>query len=192
MHINPNIKCHFCNGNHKCRDCPVEAKIAPTNRRKVGTLFEEWVSRNIECPNCNGRLKVKGDHTPSLDLVCENPKCLYNKFECKSKCLSVNCLPNDIFLPHGTHKDFIQQINKGLNLIVVIYGFDRISKTINVREVIHADNKDLINPNLFEINRRNDSNLSSILIKDRKKLKKMDISNKNVSINISNSTSIFN
>ena len=115
MHINPNIKCHFCNGNHKCRDCPIEAMNAASNRRKVGTWFEEWVSCNIACPNCNGHLKVKGDHTPSLDLVCDNPKCM-NKFECKSKCLSVNCLPKDIFLPHGTYNDFIQQINKGLNL----------------------------------------------------------------------------
>lgn len=191
MHINPNIKCHFCNGNHKCRDCPIEAMNAASNRRKVGTWFEEWVSCNIPCPNCNGHLKVKGDHTPSLDLVCNNPKCM-NKFECKSKCLSVNCLPKDIFLPHGTYNDFIQQINKGLNLIVVIYGFDRINKTINVREVIHADNKDLINPNLIEINRRNDSNLSSILIKDRKKLKKMNLLNKNLIINFSDGKNISN
>jgi hypothetical protein len=177
-----NLKCHFCNGNHACRDCPVEAENAPTYRKKVGTQFEEWVSCNIECPNCKGHLRVKGDHTPSLDLVCDNPDCKQNKFECKSKCLSVNSLPKDILLPHGSYNDFLYQINNGLNLIVIIYGIDRINKTINVREVIHADNKDLMNFNVIEVKKRENSNLSSIFIKDRNKLKKINHSTKNLCI----------
>jgi hypothetical protein len=166
------IKCHFCNGNHECRDCPIEAEVALENRINVGTMFEEWVSSNIECPKCRGHLKVIGNHTPSLDLVCENPQCK-NIIECKSKCLSVNKLPSDILLPHGLYYDFMYRLYNGLNLIVIIYGFDRINKMINVREVIYADNNNLHDPNVIKIKKRGTTNLSSICIKDKNKLKKI-------------------
>ena len=175
------IKCHYCNGNHTCRDCPIEAEKAYDNRIKIGFVFEKWVSENVKCPNCNSHLKVIGDHTPSLDLICENPDCTKNKFECKSKCLSIDKLPSDIMLPHGLYNDFVYRLNDGLNLIVVIYGFDRINKMINIREVIYADNYHLINPNVVKINRRCDSNLSLIFIKDKNKLSKINHGSTNIS-----------
>jgi len=167
------IKWHYCNGNHTCRECPEEADASLENRIYIGTMFEEWVSSNIKCPNCNGHLKVVGNHTPSLDLVCENPICNCI-IECKSKCLSVNKLPSDIMLPHGLYYDFVYRLNNGLNLIVVIYGFDRISKMITIREVRFADNNHLHNPDIIKIKKRGSTNLSSICIKDKNKLKKIE------------------
>ena len=185
-----NIKCHFCDGNHACRDCPIEAKKAPEYRKKVGTMFENWVSCNIECPNCKGHLRVIGNHTPSLDLVCDNPDCTHNQFECKSKCLSVHKLPSDILLPHGSYNDCVHRLHDGLNLIVVIYGVDRINKTINIREVRYADNHDLHNPNVIEIKKRSDSNLSSILIRDKNKLKRINHGSKNLCLKFTGSNLI--
>ena len=69
--------------------------------------------------------------------------------------------------------DFLYRLSKGLNLIVVIYGFDRINKTINIREVIYADNNKLHDPNVIKIKKRGTTNLSSICIKDKNKLKKI-------------------
>lgn len=184
------IKCHFCNGNHTCRECPIEASNAPEYRKQVGIMFENWVSTNIKCPNCLGHLRVLGNHTPSLDLCCDNPTCTHNKFECKSKCLSVNNLPSDIHLPHGSYKDFIYRLNNGLNLIVVIYGVDRISKTINIREVRYAHNSDLHDPKIIEIKKRTDSNLSSICIKDKDKLVKINHGSKNLCLKFTGSNLI--
>ena len=186
-----NIKCHFCNGNHACRDCPKEAEMASTYRKKVGGMFENWVSANVKCPNCKGHLRVIGNHTPSLDLICENPNCTKNKYECKSKCLSVKNLPPNVILPHGSFYDFVYRINEGLNLIVVIYGVDRIKKTINIREVIYADNKDLINSNIIQIEKRQDTNLSTILIKDRTQLNKIKHNN-NICLNFTNTSNFYN
>ena len=119
-------------------------------------------------------------------MKCDNPNCTKNIYECKSKCLSVDNLPSDIILPHGSYPHFICRLDEGLNLIVVIYGIDRSKKTINIREVRYADNKDLINSNIIQIEKKQDSNSSSIFIKNRSKLKKIDYSTDNLCLNFTN------
>ncbi len=171
--LSAGIKCYFCNGTHTCRECPIEANMAPLLKKKVGNMMEYYIANNFKCPECKEmKLRVIGNHTPSLDIICEHCE---NKFEVKSKCLSSYKLPNDITLPHGSYIDYTIRINEGLNLIVLIYGVDRIKKEINVREVIYADNWNLTNKDLIDVSQRKDSNLSTIYIKNKKFLKKLDL-----------------
>jgi hypothetical protein len=165
------IMCYYCNGNHMCRDCPQEIAMAPVFKKNVGTMMEYWVSNNLVCPGCDRQsLTVIGNHTPSLDIVC---KTCYKKFEVKSKCLSVAKLPNDIRLNHGSYYDFIHKLNEGLNLFVVIYGVNRFDKTITIKEILYVNNTELCNPSLVNIEKRNDSILSTIFIKNKSKLTKL-------------------
>jgi hypothetical protein len=178
------IKCYFCNGDHACRDCPKESAMAPIFKKKVGNMMEHWVAKNFKCPECNHAcLNVIGNHTPSLDIICKNCS---KKFEVKSKCLSVNKLPNDINLPHGSYIDYVHRLEEGLNLIVIIYGVDRINKMINIREVLYADNKDLRGPSIIEVQKRTNSNLSTILIKNKTKLMKLSLETDNTILSFKN------
>lgn len=179
-----NIKCYFCNGEHACRDCPKESTMAPIFKKKVGNMMEYWVAKNFKCPECNHAcLNVIGNHTPSLDIICKNCS---KKFEVKSKCLSVNKLPNDINLPHGSYIDYVHRLEEGLNLIVIIYGVDRINKIIKIREVLYADNIDLKNTSVIEVQKKNDSNLSTILIKNKTKLIKLNLETDNTILSFKN------
>lgn len=173
-------KCYFCSENHTCRDCPLEIEMAPILKKKIGMLMEHYIANNFVCPQCNKKtLNVIGNHSPSLDIICTECS---KKIEVKSKCLSVNNLPNDIRLPHGSYHDFINRIDNGLDLFVVIYGVDRIKKTIKIREVLHVPTIILTNYNNIEIIKRTDNNLSTILIKDRLSLNQLDIPNKDKTI----------
>jgi hypothetical protein len=167
------IKCYFCNGNHTCRECPEESAMAPILKKKIGLMMEYWVAENFNCPKCNHyTLNVIGNHTPSLDIICTN--CL-EKFEVKSKCLSITKLPNDINLPHGSYIDYLHRTAEGLNLIVIIYMVDRIKKNINIRQVLYADNMDLNDSRIIQVKKRPDSNLSNIFIKNKTKLMKFNL-----------------
>lgn len=167
------IKCYFCAGKHACRDCPLEATMAPILRKKVGNMMEYYVADNLKCPECGiQKLKVIGNHTPSLDIICNHCE---KKFEVKSKCLSIAKLPNDIKLPHGSHIDYVHRLEEELNLIVIIYGVDRVKKLITIREVLYANNKDLRNSSLIEVQKRSDNNLSTIMIKNKKNLTKLSL-----------------
>lgn len=168
-----NIKCYFCNGNHICRDCPKELAIAPIFKKKIGDIMEHWIANNFKCPGCKyTHLNVIGNHTPSLDIICD--KCSM-KIEVKSKCLSVQKIPNDIKLPHGSYIDYVQRLKQNLNLIVIIYGIDRVTKVINIREVLYANNYDMRNPDIINVYKNPDSTLSTIFIKDKTKLINLDI-----------------
>ena len=167
--INSPLKCYFCNGNHICRDCPVEASLAPTYKNKVGNKMEYYVAENFKCPECNNQsLYVLGNHTPSLDIIC---KCCEKKFEVKSKCLSVQSIPKDINLNHGSYNNYISRLAEKLNLFVIIYGVDRITKNIYIREVLYANNSLLINSKIIDVKKNN--NCSTILIKQKDLLKKL-------------------
>lgn len=173
-------KCYFCSENHTCRECPLEAEMAPILKKKVGTLMEHYIANNFLCPECNkNTLNVIGNNSPSLDIVCKECS---KKIEVKSKCLSVNHLPNDIRLHHGSYYDFMNRLDNGLDLFVVIYGVDRIKKILKIREVLYIPTISLKNSNTIEILKRNDNNLSTILIKDRISLKQMNIPNKDKTI----------
>jgi hypothetical protein len=184
------IKCYFCNGNHACRDCPLEAKMAPVLRKKVGNMMEYFVADNLKCPECKKEktLKVIGNHTPSLDIVCSHCN---NKFEVKSKCLSVTKLPHDINLPHGSYIDYVHRLGEGLNLIVIIYGVDRINKLITIREVLYANNRQLKDPLVVEVLKRSDNNLSTIMIKNKRILSKLELQTEDTILTFKNDVDTF-
>lgn len=184
-----NIKCYFCGENHACRNCPKELAMAPIFKKKVGNMMEYWVANNFNCPECGQKsLKVIGNHTPSLDIICDHCN---NKFEVKSKCLSVSKLPTDIKLPHGSYIDYVHRLNDGLNLIVIIYGVDRVKKMINIREVVYADNNDLKNKEIVSVEQRENSNLSNINIKNKHKLVKLNMETDNTILSFKNEYDAF-
>ena len=166
-------KCYFCGGNHLCRECPQEAILSPILKKYIGSIMENFIGSNFDCPCCQKRtMKVLGNHSPSLDIICTSCK---RRFEVKSKCLSVNNLPNDLKLPHGSYDDYLRRQNNGLDLFVIIYKVDRIQKKITIREVLYARNNDIIDHNNIKVVKRKKSHLSTILIKDKSSLKKMNL-----------------
>ena len=162
--------CHFCGGDHKCRECPKEASLSPIYKNIIGNKMEYFIADNFKCPECNCQsLFVLGNHTPSLDIICRNCS---KKFEVKSKCLSVSIIPSDINLNHGSYNNYISRLSERLNLFVIIYGVDRISKNITIREVLYANNSLLLNTDVINVNKNN--NRSLIIIKDKEKLQKLN------------------
>ena len=120
-------KCFFCGDNHICKDCPLEVAVAPILKKFIGKIMENFIGDNYNCPHCNGKLEVLGNHTPSLDIVCKD--CNYN-YEVKSKCLSIKKIPNDLQLPHGNYNEYKERQNKGLDIFIIIYGVNRLEKKI--------------------------------------------------------------
>jgi hypothetical protein len=120
------ISCDFCKGNHNTRDCHVELKLAPEIKKFIGNLMEYYFCNYFSCPKCkNKSLTVLGNNKPSLDIICSI--CSKN-IEIKSKCLSIDKLPNDIICHGGNYNNFINNItNINLDLAVIIYGVDYIS-----------------------------------------------------------------
>ena len=170
--------CWFCHStNHSCRECPIESAIANKLRNKAGNEFEDYIADNIKCPGCLSlSLKRLNDHSPSLDIICSCGL----KFEVKSKCLSIKELPNDIQLNHGSYIDCINRVKKeSLNLILIIYGVNRVQKEIYIREILYANNKIMKDTKIIEIKPIVLSNkkVSKIFIKNRNFMMKMNMDN---------------
>ena len=173
------LRCYFCNGNHLCRKCPIESKLAPILKQKVGNYMEYYVANIFSCPSCNLKtLKVLGNNSPSLDIVCKNCS---RRIEVKSKCLSVQNLPNDINLPHGNYSDYNKRQEFGLDFIIVIYSVNRVKKEINIRKVLYMNDNIIKNGDVVKVERRESSNLSTIKINNinSPKIKRMKIKRKN-------------
>ena len=190
LSFNKEVKCYFCEGNHICRDCPLEANIAKELKKKVGIMMEHYVADNLNCPECGEfkKLKVIGNHSPSLDIICSFCN---KKFEVKSKCLTTYKLPIDIQLPHGSHNDYMCRLEEDLNLIVIIYGVDRVKKLINIREVLYANNKNLKTPTIVEVLKRDNNNLSTIMIKNKSNLSKLNLQTNNTILSFKNDVEIY-
>ena len=135
--------------------------------------MENFIGNNFSCPCCSEKsMKVLGNHSPSLDIICTN---CHRRFEVKSKCLSVNHLPNDLKLPHGSYDDYKKRQSNGLDLFVIIYKVDRMKKKITIREVLYSAHKDIIKNSNIKVIKRKKSHLSTIMIQNRRLLKKMNI-----------------
>lgn len=175
IHKKKKLRCFFCGGNHLCRECPIEEKIAPLLKKKVGDYMEYHVANHYSCPKCLKKsLVVLGNNSPSLDIVCKE---CGRRIEVKSKCLSVKKLPQDINLQHGNFIDYNKRQKYGLDFIVVIYSVNRIKKIINIREVLYMDDTLMKNSSIIRVTKRNQSSLSTINIKDRNspKIRKLKI-----------------
>lgn len=168
------VNCYFCGGQHLCRECPQETALAPILKKYIGSIMEEFIGNNFACPCCKEKkLEVLGNHSPSLDIVCKGCN---RKFEVKSKCLSVNRLPNDIQLPHGNFQDYKRRQESGLDLFVIIYKVDRINKKITIREVLYAKNEEIKQNKNIKVIKRIQSHLSTIIITNKNLLSKLNLS----------------
>ena len=163
------VSCEFCNGNHNTRNCQTELTLAPEIKKLIGRLMEYYFCNFFSCPGCNNKtLTVLGNNKPSLDIICSS--CSKN-IEIKSKCLSIDKLPNDIICHGGNYNKFINNItNINLDLIVIIYGVHRKSKEIYIRKIYYLPNNILRDSKIITINKCNKSTLSFINIKNTNKL----------------------
>ena len=160
------LKCHFCGGNHNCRDCHIEKKVAPKLKKIIGKKMEQYVSL-LSCPSCRKKkLCLLNDNSPSLDIICIDKNC-GKKFEVKSKCLSTTDLPNDLRINHGNYESYLKRQMDGLDFIVVIYKVDRINKISSIRKVIHIPDNDIKTNTNFQVIQQN--RYCEIQIKDHTK-----------------------
>lgn len=181
---NPNKKntiyCEWCNYNHNSRECPYEKLCNKEIIVKVGQIMEEFIEYNFKCTKCNEySLRRLGDNSPSIDLMCRTCD---KKIEIKSKCLSIEELPNEIVCKGGNYNYFKNNIvNLNLDLIVIIYGVNRKNKVINIREIYWFDNIQL--KNQYNVKISLDKNLitSNIYIKNRNLINKIYLA-KNITI----------
>ena len=162
--------CEFCFGYHNCRDCDKEKKLREIISNKVGLMMEEYLENNLLCRYCNKYTLIRrGDNSPSLDLECKLCK---KKIEVKSKCLSIDKLPNDITCKGGNFIHLQNNIkNKDLDLILIIYGVNRKLKEIKIKHIFWIYNNQLQNDELIQISKN--YNLSTINIFDIRKLEKV-------------------
>ena len=71
---------------------------------------------------------------------------------------------------HVVYNGYLNKLNEGLNLIVIIYGVNRISKRIDIREILFIDNNDLYNNEIIQVLKKPNSELSLIHIKNKNNL----------------------
>ena len=174
------IKCFYCNGNHLVRNCPVEKNDSTNNKLKIGRFMENYYANNFCCYHCQSEnFKVLNNRSPSLDIICNECN---NKIEIKSKCLSVNILPNDIILNNGSYKYFMNRIEENLDLVIFIYKADRITKNIIIREILYFPNYQLKENKIINIIPKEDKNISIIYIpnKNDNNIIKLSIPNNNI------------
>jgi hypothetical protein len=163
----------MCNGNHKCINCPYKYGYSEIYKKKAGKAIEKYVANNINCLDCKlYNLSVIGDHTPSLDIICINCK---KRYEIKSKCLSVDIIPDDIVIKHGSYEKYISEINNGLSLILIIYSVNRRTNKITIKEGYYADNNKLNNDNIVAIHKNIETNSSTIIVRNKNELEKLNI-----------------
>ena len=160
--------CYFCYESHSCRNCPIEAMVAPYMKKIIGIHMENFVADTLFCPKCNNNgLILLGNHTPSLDIICNN--CCTN-FEVKSKCLSIDKLPTDLMLHHGNYFDYISRQESGLDFLIIIYKVNRKMKMIEIRKILYIPNEIIKEQSHFKVVQKYNSSMSTIYIKDYTKL----------------------
>ena len=170
---NKNKNCFYCGSNqHLCRDCPKEKRDSTNYKLQIGKWAEQYVS-NYVCPNCSDNsLKFLGNHTPSLDIICTS---CGHMIEVKSKCLSINKLPDDIWMYHGNFNFYKKRVNQGLTFVVVIYAVNRLTKAFNVRRVLYIENNVIKENKKINVIKNKDGKNSKIFIPNINKLKKWNI-----------------
>lgn len=147
-----NINCSFCGSStHTSKTCQIEPSMAPIFKQEIGIFMEKYIVNNIKCPKCKiNSLNRLGTNTPSLDMICNNCNSM---FEIKSKCLSIDIMPNHIFFNGGNYLEFNRNINNGLELILIIYGINRKEKMLTIRTILYVPNNILKDNNTIEIHK---------------------------------------
>jgi len=190
-HEPSNMVCKWCTGNHCSRKCQFEKLIKCELKTRVGIVMEQFVEKCIKCPRCSS---IAGDYcdeetlctfnrlannTPSLDMEC---RICGLHVEVKSKCLSIDNLPNQIYCKAGNYDNLINNINENqLNIFVIIYSADRITKNITIKEILWMDHSILSFKSKVLIKRIPDTKLSDITIINRNNIPKLPFNIRNIS-----------
>lgn len=168
--------CFYCGSfNHLCRECPSEKRDSANYKLEIGKWAEKYVS-HYSCPNCECHsLKFLGNHTPSLDIVCTS---CGHMIEVKSKCLSINKLPEDIWMYHGNYNYYKKRVSQGLTFVIVIYAVNRITKQFHIRKVLYATNEQIKKSKAIKVVKNNEGKNSKIFIPNINILESWDILDK--------------
>jgi len=170
------MNCSFCKQVHYSNYCPIEKQFSKVFKCQTGYFMEYFVANNVKCPECKkNKLRVIGDNSPSNDLICINCN---QKFEIKSKCLSSTIIPKDIVVNHGIYDKYLEQKEKGLNFIFIIYGIDRLNHNICIREILYCCNFNI--ENTIYVKKNNNDVYSTISIPNRLKLNKLSLPKDNI------------
>ena len=162
------IKCDYCNNYHVSKECLLEKQLAPIMRKLVGMYMEFFVANEVYCPRCNNKtLESLGTHAPSLDLIC---KSCNTKYEIKSKCMSADIIPVDLVFNHGNYNDYINRQRQGLDIILIIYSVNRKTKVIKIRTVLWVPHNQIIESNIINVVKKQNSTLSQIVVNNYKYL----------------------
>jgi len=162
------IKCDYCNNYHVSKECLLEKQLAPIMRKLVGMYMEFFVANEVYCPRCNNKtLESLGTHAPSLDLICKSCK---TKYEIKSKCMSAEIIPVDLVFNHGNYNDYINRQHQGLDIILIIYSVNRKTKVIKIRKVLWVPHNQIIESNIINVVKKQNSTLSQIVVNNYKYL----------------------
>lgn len=162
------IKCDYCNNYHVSKECLLEKQLAPIMRKLVGMYMEFFVANEVYCPRCNNKtLESLGTHAPSLDLICKSCK---TKYEIKSKCMSADVIPVDLVFNHGNYNDYINRQRQGLDIILIIYSVNRKTKVIKIRTVLWVPHNQIIESNIINVVKKQNSTLSQIVVNNYKYL----------------------
>lgn len=179
-----NKTCWWCNGNHGSRYCNFESLIKKELKKKVGKVIENFVEKCIQCPRCstnvnNFTFERLGNNTPSLDIEC---KSCGLQVEVKSKCLSVDSLPDNIYCKAGNYNMLQHNIfNNNLNIVIVIYSANRNTKNITIKEALWVSNNELRSNVNVMVTRENRSSLSNVVILNRNYIPKLSFYAENIS-----------
>jgi hypothetical protein len=177
---NNNVKslsCDFCSGNHTARNCTLEKAMAKDLKEFGGHMIETKIGQYVHCPMCiTGTLTILDDNSPSKDAICTCGRI----YEIKSKALSVpkKDIPNELAFYAGLYEDYIYRVNnEGLHMLFVIYSICRKDKTIELTSVYHVSNRQLRDKKFSPVvvTKRNNNNLSYIVIPNKTNLKELSI-----------------
>ena len=113
-------------------------------------------------------LKLPQDFAIGLNHTDQQNNCLMHRVYPSTN----DNFNEDINLNHGSYNNYIKRLTEKLNLFVIIYGVDRKTKNIYIREVLYANNSLLLNNNIIEV-KRNNNNCSMISIKNKDRLCKL-------------------
>jgi len=136
-------QCYGCGSNdHKLSDCIKHNSQRDLRKENAGKWAENYISKHVMCQKCSNSVSLKPAELflPSLDCFCSNG-CLY---EIKSKCLSVDKMPEYIKINAGEYRTLKRRIlHEGLSIIVLFYAVDEELDIRNIRQVRYIDNENL-------------------------------------------------
>jgi hypothetical protein len=84
--------------------------------------------------------------------------------------MSAEIIPVDLVFNHGNYYDYINRQRQGLDIILIIYSVNRKTKVIKIRKVLWVPHNQIIESNIINVVKKQDSTLSQIVVNNYKYL----------------------